>query len=79
MSGQEVTLRYGRWQALAPSDSADRPQLSGEGSEQGGGDSFGFLVVRKMQPIKLSASSMRALLEACGFARPLFCLWGTKS
>ncbi len=51
--GQEVTLRYGERQALAPSDSADRPQLSGEGGEQGGGDSFGFSVVRKMQPMKV--------------------------
>ena len=51
--GQEVTLRYGERQALAPSDSADRPQLSGEGGEQGSGDSFGFSVVRKMQPMKV--------------------------
>jgi putative ABC transport system permease protein len=53
--GQEITLRYGERQAL-PSDSADRPQLSGAqsgASDSGNGDDFGFSVVRKTQQLKV--------------------------
>ena len=55
--GQEVTLRYGERQALAPdSESAGRPQLSGTpagGSNATSGDDFGFSVVRKTQKLKV--------------------------
>jgi putative ABC transport system permease protein len=55
--GQEVTLRYGERQALAPdSESAGRPQLSGTpsgGSNSASGDDFGFSVVRKTQKLKV--------------------------
>ncbi len=50
--GQEVTLRYGERQALAP-DNSDRPQLSGAQTSADTGDSFGFSVVRKTQKIKI--------------------------
>jgi putative ABC transport system permease protein len=51
--GQDITLRYGERQALAP-DSADRPQMSGaESSAGGGGDDYGFSVVRKMQKLRV--------------------------
>jgi len=55
--GQEVTLRYGERQALAPdSESAGRPQLAGTpggGSNSASGDDFGFSVVRKTQKLKV--------------------------
>jgi putative ABC transport system permease protein len=55
--GQEVTLRYGERQALAPdSESAGRPQLTGTpgaGSNATAGDDFGFSVVRKTQKLKV--------------------------
>ncbi len=55
--GQEVTLRYGERQALAPdAESAGRPQLSGaqeEGSRPNSGDDYGFSVVRKTQKLKV--------------------------
>jgi putative ABC transport system permease protein len=55
--GQEVTLRYGERQALAPdSESAGRPQLSGAqgtGNNPTSGDDFGFSVVRKTQKLKV--------------------------
>jgi putative ABC transport system permease protein len=55
--GKEVTLRYGEHQPLAAdTDTSGRPQLSGEqssGSSDGGGSSYGFSVVRKMQPLKV--------------------------
>ncbi len=57
MIGQEVTLRYGERQSLAPdSDSAGRPQLSGGpagGNNAAPGDDFGFSVVRKTQKLKV--------------------------
>jgi putative ABC transport system permease protein len=55
--GQEVTLRYGERQALAPdSESAGRPQLSGAvggASNATSGDDYGFSVVRKSQKLKV--------------------------
>jgi putative ABC transport system permease protein len=55
--GQEVTLRYGERQALAPdSESAGRPQLTGTpsgGNNSTSGDDFGFSVVRKTQKLKV--------------------------
>ena len=54
--GQQITLRYGERQALAPTDNSDRPQLSSNSSPVGderGGDDFGFSVVRKIQLIKV--------------------------
>jgi putative ABC transport system permease protein len=55
--GQEVTLRYGERQALAPdSEPAGRPQLSGAqagGSNSTSGDDFGFSVVRTTQKLKV--------------------------
>ncbi len=55
--GQEVTLRYGEHQALAPdSDSAGRPALSGAAdgrSNATSGDDFGFSVVRKTQKLRV--------------------------
>lgn len=53
--GQDVTLRYGERQALAP-DSSDRPQLNGGESNangRGNGDDFGFSVVRKQQTLRV--------------------------
>ncbi len=55
--GQEVTLRYGERQALAPdSETAGRPQLSGAQagrSNSRSGDDFGFSVVRTTQKLKV--------------------------
>jgi putative ABC transport system permease protein len=55
--GQEVTLRYGERQALAPdSEPAGRPQLAGTpagGNNSTSGDDFGFSVVRKTQKLKV--------------------------
>ena len=51
--GQEVILRYGERQALAP-DNSDRPQLSGgQNNAADSDDSFGFSVVRKTQKVKV--------------------------
>jgi putative ABC transport system permease protein len=53
--GQDITLRYGERQALAP-DSSDRPQLNGGQSStnvRGNGDDFGFSVVRKQQTLRV--------------------------
>jgi putative ABC transport system permease protein len=51
--GQEVMLRYGERQAL-PTESADRPQLSGtQDNGSSSGDAFGFSVVRKTQVLKV--------------------------
>lgn len=55
--GQEVILRYGEHQALAP-DSSDRPEVAAQGGEPsaapaGGDDNYGFSVVRKNQKIKV--------------------------
>ena len=56
--GKEVTLRYGERQPLAAdSDTVGRPTMS-EGGQNAGGDnpapdSYGFSVVRKMQPLKV--------------------------
>ncbi len=56
--GKEVTLRYGERQPLAAdSDTVGRPTMS-EGGQNAGSDnpapdSYGFSVVRKMQPLKV--------------------------
>jgi putative ABC transport system permease protein len=52
--GQEVTLRYGEHQALAP-DSANRPQLSGaqDNGASGNSDDLSFSVVRKTRQLKV--------------------------
>lgn len=50
--GQDITLRYGERQALAQ-DSSDRPQMTGSESNAGGGDDFGFSVVRKLQKLRV--------------------------
>ena len=53
--GQEVTLRYGEHQSLAPeAETSGRPELSGgQSGGSSGGDDYGFSVVRKMQPLKV--------------------------
>ncbi|MGC2112608.1 MAG: FtsX-like permease family protein [Candidatus Korobacteraceae bacterium] len=52
--GQQVTLRYGEHQSLAPdSDSTGRPQVSGDQASSSNGDDYGFSVVRKLQPLKV--------------------------
>jgi putative ABC transport system permease protein len=52
--GQPITLRYGERQPLTQEQS-DRPQLSAKDDSGGlgGGDSFGFSVVRKTQQLKV--------------------------
>ena len=50
--GKDITLRYGERQALAQEPS-DRPAMSGEGNNGGGGDDYGFSVVRKQQPLRV--------------------------
>jgi len=55
--GKEVTLRYGERQPLAAdSDTVGRPTMSegqNSGSDTQAPDSYGFSVVRKMQPLKV--------------------------
>lgn len=54
--GQDITLRYGERQALAPEQS-DQPQMAGgeNNASAGGsnGDDFGFSVVRKLQKLRV--------------------------
>ena len=50
--GKTVTLRYGERQALAQ-DSGDRPELNSAQTSAGGGDDYGFSVVRKQQPLRV--------------------------
>lgn len=51
--GQDITLRYGERQALAP-EQADRPQMAGgENNARSNGDDFGFSVVRKLQKLRV--------------------------
>jgi putative ABC transport system permease protein len=54
--GQDITLRYGERQALAPEQS-DRPQMAGgetnASAGESNGDDFGFSVVRKLQKLRV--------------------------